>query len=186
MIAYLEGLIIEKSSNYLILKVGGTGYKLIATPEILEKPIGSEIKVFIFHKSADDGQTLFAVPDFKSLQFFELLISVTGVGPKMALNIVSSTKLELLEQSIVNADTEIFTRMSGVGKKTAERIILELRTKIAGGVLVSTDSSHSDIFDALMGLGYNPREIKEILPQIPGDADTSTQIKQALKLLSKK
>ncbi len=185
MIAYLQGKLLQKTVQYIILEQAGVGYKIFTTPEILESALGSELSLYIYHKSADDGQTLFGMPGFAELQFFELLITVTSVGPKMALTIVSSAKMDILQQAIVNADTEIFTRMSGVGKKTAERIILELKSKISGGFLESAISSHSDVFDAMVSLGYNPREIREVIPQIDAAADTATQLKQALKLLGR-
>lgn len=185
MIAYLKGKILQKSANYLVLEHSGIGYKVFATPEALSLPLGQETELYIYHKSADDGQTLFGMPDFGMLQFFELLITVTGVGPKMALGIISAAKIEILQQAIVNGDTEIFTRMSGVGKKTAERIILELKSKISSGVLETMSAGSSDIYDALVSLGYNPREIREIISQIDTALETGEQIKQALKLLSK-
>ena len=74
MIAYLEGKILQKTPNYLILENSGVGYKIFATPEILEMPIGTETKLYIYHKSGDDGQTLFGMPDFAGLQFFEMLV----------------------------------------------------------------------------------------------------------------
>jgi holliday junction DNA helicase RuvA len=186
MIAYLQGKIIQKSLQYIVLTNSGIGYKIFATPEVLNMPLGSDAELYIYHKSSDDGQTLFGMPDFDSLQFFEMLVSVTGVGPRMALTIVSAAKIDLLQQAIMGADTEIFTRMSGVGKKTAERIILELKNKItSGGILEGSNASGSDVYDALAGLGYNPREIRETLPQLDSTADTATQLKQALKLLSR-
>lgn len=186
MIAYLQGKVLQKTTQYILLENAGIGYKIFVTPEVLDKTLGSEVELYIYHKSADDGQTLFGMPDFDSLQFFEMLISVTGVGPKMALTIVSAAKIDLLQQAIVNADTEIFTRMSGVGKKTAERIILELKNKVtSAGLLEGSNAAGSDVYDALAGLGYNPREIRETLPQLDPAADTATQLKQALKLLSR-
>lgn len=190
MIAYLQGKILQKSTHYIVLLTsissGKIGYKVFTTPEILEKPINAEVELYIYHKSGDDGQVLFGMPTFENLQFFEMLISVTGVGPKMALTIISAAKMDLLQQAIMNSDTEIFTKMSGVGKKTAERIILELRSKItSGGLLESSEFIGSDVYDALSGLGYNPREIREALSQLDTTADTSTQLKQALKLLSR-
>lgn len=194
MIAYLKGKILQKTTQYIILLQGEdegltnsqTGYKVFPTPEILDLPLNSVAELYIYHKSGDDGQTLFGMPDFDSLQFFELLIAVTGVGPKMALTIVSAAKIDLLQQAIMNGDTEIFTKMSGVGKKTAERIILELKNKITGnGLLLGSNASGSEVYDALSGLGYNPREIRETLPQLDSTADTATQIKQALKILSR-
>lgn len=185
MIAYLKGKVLEKTTQYLILEQNGLGYKVFTTPELLENSLGEEISLYIYHKSADDGQTLFGVADFPTLQFFELLITVTGVGPKMALTIISAAKIDMLQQSIVNGDAEIFTRMSGVGKKTAERIILELKTKITGGVLESMSAGGSDLYDALVSLGYNPREIRDVIPQVDTSQDTAVQIKQALKLLGR-
>jgi Holliday junction DNA helicase RuvA len=186
MIAYLQGKIIQKTTHYIIVTNNGVGYKIFPTPSVLDFSLGSEIELYIYHKSGDDGQTLFGMPDFDSLQFFEMLISVTGVGPKMALTIVSAAKIDLLQQAIQNSDTEIFTRMSGVGKKTAERIILELKNKItSGGLLSGSNVAGSEVYDALAGLGYNPREIRETLPQLDPTADTTTQLKQALKLLSR-
>ena len=190
MIAYLQGKILQKSTHYIVLLTsisgGKIGYKVFTTPEILEKPINAEVELYIYHKSGDDGQVLFGMPTFENLQFFEMLISVTGVGPKMALTIISAAKMDLLQQAIMNSDTEIFTKMSGVGNKTAERIILELRSKItSGGLLESSEFIGSDVYDALSGLGYNPREIREALSQLDTTADTSTQLKQALKLLSR-
>lgn len=194
MIAYLSGKILQKTQQYLVLLTrlgenetsGSVGYKVLVTPEILNLALGSNVELYIYHKSGDDGQVLFGMPDFDSLQFFEMLISVTGVGPKMALTIVSTAKIELLQQAIMNSDTEIFTKMSGVGKKTAERIILELRNKVtSGGLLTGGEFAGNDVYDALTSLGYNPREIRDTIPQLEVGADTATQLKQALKILSK-
>jgi holliday junction DNA helicase RuvA len=186
MIAYLQGKILQKTTQYIVLENAGVGYKIFTTPDVLNLALGSETNLYIYHKSGDDGQTLFGMPDFAGLQFFEMLITVTGVGPKMALTIISAAKLDLLQQAIMSGDTEIFTRMSGVGKKTAERIILELKSKLdAGGILESSNASGSEVYDALTSLGYNPREIRDTLPQLDATADTAAQLKQALKLLSR-
>jgi holliday junction DNA helicase RuvA len=185
MISYLKGKILQKTVQYLILENNGIGYKVLTSPEVLEKPLGSEVELYIHHKSSDDGQTLFGMPDFNGLLFFELLLTVTGVGPKMALTIISSSKLDILEQAIVNQDVDIFTKMGGVGKKTAERIILELKNKISGGVLLESSGASSDLYDALVSLGYNPREIREAIGKVDPSLDTSTQIKEALKLIGR-
>lgn len=186
MIAYLSGKILQKTAQYIILlPSSGLGYKVFVVPEVLESPLGSNIELYIYHKSSDDGQTLFGMPNFEALVFFEMLISVTGVGPKMALTIISSSKIDILQQAIINADSDIFTRMSGVGKKTAERIILELKNKMSGGVLSSASGGSSDLFDALISLGYNPREVRDAVTKVDNSLDTATQIKEALKLISK-
>ncbi len=184
MIAYLQGKVLQKTLNFIVLENQGLGYKVFVTPELLNSAVGDNIAIYTYLRSSDDGQTLFGMPDFPTLQFFEMLITVTGVGPKVALTIVSAAKIEILQQAIVNQDTEIFTRMSGVGKKTAERIILELKNKIAGGVLGELATSGSDLFDALITLGYNPREVREVLPKLDSATDMQAQLKQALKLLA--
>ncbi len=185
MISYLKGKILQKSLNFLILENQGIGYKLFVVPEILEKKLGEEIELYTYLKVSDDGQTLFGLPDFPTLQFFELLITVTGVGPKMALTILSGAKVSTLEEAITGQDAEIFTRMSGVGKKTAERIILELKNKIIGGSLSGATGGGSDIFDALVGLGYSAREVREAVQKMDRTQNMETQLKEALKLLSK-
>lgn len=184
MIAYLKGHILEKTLQFLIIEKNGLGYKVFVTPELMEHPTGSEIEIYTHLRTNDDGQTLFGLPDFNTLQFFEMLITVSGVGPKVALGILSAAKPATIEQAIANNDSEMFTRMSGVGKKTAERIILELKTKI--GVLADkTSSGSSDIYDALLNLGYSSREIREALQKLDNTSSTEDQLKAALKMLSR-
>ena len=94
MIAYLQGKILEKGLTYIILENNGIGYKVFTIPEILQSNIGDEIKLYTYLKVSDDGQALFGLPDFNSLQFFELLITVSGVGPKVALAILSAARVD--------------------------------------------------------------------------------------------
>ncbi|MFI5205842.1 MAG: Holliday junction branch migration protein RuvA [Candidatus Paceibacterales bacterium] len=183
MIAYLKGTILEKGLSYIILENGSIGYKVFVTPEVLAKPIGDEVALFIYHKVSDDGQSLYGLPDFAALQFFELLITVSGVGPKVALAILSSASVDSVRQAIAGQDAAIFTRISGIGSKTAERIIVDLKNKVgvAGGAAGS-----SEIFDALLALGYNQREVRETINKIDNSLSQEQQLKQALRLLSKK
>lgn len=183
MIAFLKGRILEKGLTYLIVENGGLGYKVFVTPEILSKSIGDEVKLFTYHKVAEDGQSLFGLPDFKTLQFFELLITVSGVGPKMALTILSSAPAENIKQAIAGQDAAIFTRISGIGSKTAERIIVDLKDKVGAA---DGSSSGSEIFDALLALGYNQREVREVVNKIDHKQPQEQQLKAALQMLSKK
>jgi Holliday junction DNA helicase RuvA len=183
MIAYISGTIIEKTTSFVIVENQGIGYKLFVTPDVLEVSTGSPIKLYVYHKSGDDGQVLFGVPDFATLQFFEMLLSVTGVGPKMALTIVSAAKMDMLQDAIARGDTAIFTRMSGVGKKTAERIILELKNKtLPIGPLDTTGAS--DVYDALINLGYSQREVRIVIPKLDNAQPMEVQLKEALKYLA--
>jgi Holliday junction DNA helicase RuvA len=184
MIAYLKGKILEKGLTYIILENQGIGYKVFVIPDVLSQSIGSETALYIYHKVADDGQSLFGLPDFAALQFFEMLITVSGVGPKVALAILSAAQVDAVKQAIAAQDSAIFTRISGVGLKTAEKIIVELKNKV--GALGVSSGASSEIFDALLALGYNQREVREMINKLDPSLSTQDQLKQALKVLGKK
>lgn len=185
MIAYLEGAVLQKTNSYIIVQAEGLGYKVFVTPEVLEVRLGDRVSLYTYMKVSEDGQSLFGLPDFASLQFFELLITVSGVGPKMALAILSAAKADAVRQAIASQDAAIFTRISGVGLKTAEKIIVELKNKV--GVLESalSGAGSTETFDALLGLGYNQREVRDVINKIDTTLPVQEQIKQALKFFGK-
>lgn len=185
MIAYLSGRILDKALTYIILENQGIGYKVFVTPEILEGKIGDQVKLYIYHKVSDDGQSLFGLPDFATLQFFELLITVSGVGPKVALAILSSARVEAVRQAIFNQDAAVFTRISGIGLKTAEKIIVELKNKVGTAGSGPGTGGSGDTFEALIALGYNQREVREVLKKIDASMSSQAQLKEALKILGK-
>ena len=182
MIASLRGKILEKGLTYLVVENQGIGYKVFVTPDALGKSIGDEVAFFTYHKVSEDGQALFGLPDFATLQFFEMLITVSGVGPKVALAILSSAKVDSVKDAIARQDAGIFTRISGVGTKTAEKIIVELKNKV--GAALSSGSS-SEVFDALLALGYNQREVREVVQKVNSGLPQEQQLKSALKFLGK-
>ena len=184
MIAYLKGRILEKGLTYIILENQGVGYKVFVTPDALSKSVGDEVALFTYHKVSEDGQSLFGLPDCTTLQFFEMLITVSGVGPKVALAILSAARVEAVKDAIGRQDAAIFTRISGVGTKTAEKIIVELKNKV--GTLTSAAGSSSEVFDALLALGYNQREVREVVGKLDASLPQQQQLKQALQNLSKK
>jgi Holliday junction DNA helicase RuvA len=171
MIAFLQGKILEKSTNFIILENSGVGYKVFVTPEALESRVGDTVKFYIYHKVSEDGQSLFGLPDFNTLQFFELLITVSGVGPKVALAILSSARVDAVKSAIANQDAGIFTRISGVGTKTAEKIIVELKSKV-GSLGVSSAVGSSEVFDALIALGYKQAEVRSVINKLDAQAST--------------
>jgi Holliday junction DNA helicase RuvA len=183
MISYLKGAILEKGLTYIILENGGVGYKVFVTPEALEGNIGDAVALFTYHKVSDDGQSLFGLKDFAALQFFELLITVSGVGPKAALAILSAAPVDAVRQAIGNQDTAAFTRIAGIGTKTAEKIIVELKSKVGPGG--SSAGAGSEIFDALLALGYNQKEVREVINKIDSAKPQGEQLKQALKMLAR-
>ncbi len=184
MISYLNGKILEKGLSYIIVENQGIGYKVFVTPEVLENSIGSEVKFYTYHKISEDGQSLFGLPDFATLQFFELLITVSGVGPKVALAILSAARVDAVRQAIAGQDAGVFKRISGIGTKTAEKIIVELKDKVST-VNGQRSTVNGDVFDALLALGYNQREVREVIGKLDAGASQGEQIKQALKLFGK-
>lgn len=185
MISYIKGTVLEKSNNFLIIENSGIGYKVYPTPDLLIKQTGEHIQAYIYHRVSEDDESLFGLPDLATLTFFELLISVSGVGPKMALGMLSHASPQVLSGAIASGDSTFFTRMSGVGKKTAERIIVELKSKLAADFTPHTQSS-SATYDALISLGYSILEARNALTDINPELSENDQLKAALKILSKK
>ncbi|MDB4939711.1 MAG: ruvA [Candidatus Doudnabacteria bacterium] len=186
MIGYIKGKIIGKTENQLLLENNGIGYRIMATPKILELPLNSEIEVHTYLQVREDALNLYGFQTISELNFFELLITVSGVGPKMAMSVLSAGDIDLVRNAIISQDVAVFTKVGGVGKKTAERIIMELKEKlgsISGGSFVGGGSD--DILTALEGLGYSTREIKEVLSKIDHSLTSEEKLRQALKHLSK-
>ncbi len=186
MISYLKGKILAKGLTYIILENAGMGYKVFVMPEVLDSKLGEDKEFFIYHKIADDGQSLFGLPDFSTLQFFEQLLTVSGVGPKSAMSILSSAKVEVIKNAIASQDVNLFKQVSGIGTKTAEKIIVELKGKIAVSESANQQSvGSSAIFDALLALGYKQNEVREVIQKLDTALPEDKQLKQALKFLGK-
>ena len=188
MIGYLKGKIHLIRNNFIILDVNGVGYKIFVTSEmIVNSQEGIERELFIHNYIREDALSLFGFDSFAGLEMFELLLSVSGVGPKSALSILSEAEVEKIQQVIAKEDPTLFTKISGIGLKTAQRIILELKGKIT---LESVDteeiSDSQDIVDALSKLGYRTHEIKKYVRLIPKELKTTSEkIKWMLKELGK-
>ncbi len=188
MIAYLHGIIKIKTDKFLVLEVNNIGYKIFAPQNVLESlnSEGEEQELFIHHYVSEDREELYGFLNFQDLEFFELLMSVSGIGPKSALGVMAIASTEDLRNAILSEDTSIFTKVSGVGQKTAERIILELKNKIPGGVTPGIVSQDLEVLDALIKLGYSQKEAREALRQAPRDLIlASERVKWALQNLGK-
>lgn len=192
MIAYLKGKIQYKDINSIVLETGGVGYRVFIASKILEKAKqDKELELYVFHHQRDDAVELYGFESKNELDFFKQLFSVNGVGPKMALAIISDLKMEQAKQTIIQGDASLLQSVSGVGAKTAERIVLDLKNKVAldGGVGSSTggsSGSYNDLIDALVGLGYSRHEAARLSQTVPADVDTiEEKIKYVLKNVSK-
>jgi holliday junction DNA helicase RuvA len=191
MISYLEGRIKIIREKYLILMVGGIGYKIFAPAILLEGlKDNEEIAIYTHDYVREDSRDLYGFRSPAELEMFELLLSISGIGPKSALGIMGVATLADLMETIVSGDPVLLTKVSGVGEKTAARVILELKDKIRS---VAKDGSglgalggSSDEIDALLALGYTPNQAREALRRVdPSLVDSGQRIKEALKNLGK-
>lgn len=189
MIGQLTGIIAFRSERFVILDVNGVGYKVHATEPTLGLATLGTAAIFWTHLAVrEDALDLYGFLEKAELEFFTLLIGISGVGPKSALAILSLATPQILTQAIAAGNTDYLTRVSGIGKKIAEKIVLELRDKL-GAIDTAVDSHFrqaGDAMDALKSLGYSDREAREALSQVSKDnTDTGTIIKEALRLLAK-
>ena len=172
MIGYLRGTVDQLLPEACYIDVGGVGYRVSIPASTREKiSVGLETKIYTYLNVREDAMHLFGFLTQEEHAMFLLLLSVTGVGPKMALSILSAMKPDGIRMSIGRNDLAALTRISGVGKKTAERIVLELRDKIgqisvdflsgtgSGQILVSTGAAFDEALAALLSLGYQQAEI---------------------------
>jgi Holliday junction DNA helicase RuvA len=190
MIAYLKGKILSKGQNFLVLEVGQVGYKVFVPASLLIKfRVGSELALNVHTYVREDQISFYGFSSPSELELFEQLISVSGVGPKIGLAILSSTSPEHVRSAIAGGEASVFTKVSGIGRKTAERLIVELKEKLDGHLSVSGKLSKefSESLDALVALGYSAAEAREALKRVPAELSSSGQIvREALRFLSHK
>lgn len=194
MIGSIKGKIVLKTDKFLIAETSGVGYKINVSPDTLSRTKGSgeEIFLFIHTHVREDVLDLYGFLDYKELEFFEMLISISGIGPKGALTILGIASLETLHKAIGTGDISYLTKISGIGKKTAEKIILELRDKITNKIGDKEGVSlreELDALEALKSLGYSQNEAREALKKVvekTSDIDINSKIREALKILGGK
>ena len=189
MIGSLRGQVASIGPDHALVEVGGIGYRVMAGPALLAKlRVGTEASVYTHHLVREDLQALFGFASPEELAFFELLMTVTGVGPRLALAITSAHAVTKLQLAIVTDDADLLTSVSGVGRKTALRIILELKEKIhaAGIAAGGGTSTDSDVVAALESLGYTASEARRAAGAVAGSEDgLDLRIKAALQELSR-
>lgn len=194
MISYLNGKIINKGNSFIIIDVGSIGYKVFINSLLYsEINIGDELTIYTYQYVREDSLDLYGFKSSEELEMFELLLSISGIGPKSALGVLAIASIESIKGSIISGDPSLLTKVSGIGKRTAERVVLELREKI-GQITDSRpqaeDGSGSiasgDEIDALMALGYSMIQAREALRQVDvGIKDSGERIRQALKGLGR-
>lgn len=190
MIAHVSGVVAEKFNSSLIVDVHGVGYEVAVAALDYELALLNEpIKLFTYHHIREQSQELFGFSSLAAKKLFELLITVQGVGPKAALAILSLGESETVRNAIANSDATFITKASGVGKKTAERVVVDLSDKVGMPLIYNTTATgvaqtmnHNDeALEALMALGYNLNDATRALEGISTDLSTAERVTQALK-----
>ena len=192
MIAHLVGKIEEKfGSNGIILDVNGVGYEvMVPAPDFERVDLGETQKFFTYHQVRENAEELYGFSSLTAKKMFELLISVQGVGPKAGINILSLAEAEEVRNAIANADTAFISKASGVGKKSAERVIVDLKdkvgipsrygaTEVRGGA--KAEAEPDEALDALIALGFTLKEASSALEKIDKSLSVEERIKLALK-----
>jgi Holliday junction DNA helicase RuvA len=195
VIAFVEGKVAAVATDSAVVDVGGVGYRVFCGPGTLAAlREGERVRLHTHHLVREDQQALYGFKSTEELGFFELLITVTGVGPKVALSIVSSRPVADLQLAILQGDEAVLTAVSGVGKRLAARVILELKEKVAaaGGAAgaiggKSAGSAESETVAALQALGYTASEAREAargaVATLPVGASLEDRVKAALRVL---
>lgn len=189
MIAKIEGIVWDTNNKYITIGVGGIGFKIYATSETKEvSQIGNKISLFTHLVVREDALTLYGFITEEELKLFEMIISISGIGPKTALNVLNISSVTALKRAISSGDTSHLTKVSGIGKKIAEKMVLELKDK----VMVTEEENdinlrdEVDAIEGLKSLGYNPKDARDALREIDKKIlKTGERIKAALKILGK-
>ena len=190
MIGYLEGTVQALRPSYVLLSAGGVGYKVATTrASLAELRQGQSAALWTHLAVREDSLDLYGFSDEEELRFFEMLLTVSGIGPKSALGILDIASVETIRSAIAAGRAEYLTKVSGIGKKTAEKIVLELRDKVG---LASSSEEHAlsgdeEALEAMRSLGYTAQEAREALRKVPKTvAGSSERLRAALKIVGTK
>lgn len=188
MIAHVSGVIAEKLHGAVIVDVNGIGYEVqVAAGDYDACVLGEDVKFYTYHHIREQSQELFGFGNLSAKKLFELLITVQGVGPKAALSILSLGDSEQVRNAIANSDSVFITQASGVGKRIAERVVVDLSDKVGLAVQItrtigsSAISTSDEALEALIALGYNLVDATKALENVPTDLPTSQRVTEALK-----
>lgn len=197
MYSYIIGKVISKSKNILILENNNIGYEIYMTEIALsELNIGEDAKIYTYYNVTQDNISLFGFKNLEEKKMFENLISVSKIGTKTAIGILSSISTAELAISIITNDINRLSKLPGIGKKTAQRLVLEVIDKVKTEEIIFTEEEQKsnenylnttekekDVIEALKVLGYNIKEIESVIKTLDIKSSTEDMIKQALKIL---
>lgn len=190
MIAHLQGTIAEKFANSVIIDVHGVGYEVALTaPDFDKLYLNDEVKLYTYHHVREQSEELFGFTSLEGKKIFELLITVQGIGPKNAMSVLSLASYEEVRNTIANADAAYLTKANGVGKKAAERIIVDLREKVGlptyygrkSDPETQTIAANDEALEALMALGFQLADATKALEGVDQSLSVEERIREALK-----
>jgi len=186
MIAALRGILEARTDDSLIVEIGGVSYRVYTPTSTLSQvgAVGETIKLFTHLYVREDAIALYGFQTPQERELFQLLLSVSGIGPKAALALLSAYPVETLKQAITEGDVDLLTRVPGIGKKTAGRLVLDLRGKLDWGKLTAPALSPADaeVLTALINLGYTTAEAQAAVRSLPTDRPYTIEEKVRLAL----
>lgn len=189
MIAHVAGVVAEKFLDSVIIDVQGVGYEvLVSASEYDALTLNTEVKLYTHHHVREQAEELYGFSSLAGKRLFELLITVQGVGPKAALAILSLGEAEMVRSAIASSDATFIQKASGVGKRTADRVVVDLADKVGlpsqtmGSTITGIPTNaNDDALDALLALGYNVRQASEALAKVESSLSVEDKIRAALK-----
>lgn len=184
MYAYIEGMITEIKPSYVVIETYGVGY-LIIVPNPYSYHVGETLKVYTHHYVREDINHLYGFKSLPSKELFIKLIGVSGIGPKSALSLLATDQINDIILAIEEGNVKHLTKFPGIGIKSAQQIILDLKGKLIDAEEELFATQTNDVEDALHALGYNSTEIRKVMKKLDQDQPVEVMIKQALQLLIK-
>lgn len=184
MIAFVEGILAERAGDRVVVADGGVGYELLVSATTLAAlpPAGRKVRVLTHLHVRDDAMLLYGFATASERDLFLMLLSVNGVGPKVALAILSVLSADALRRAILEGDAEAITIVPGVGKKVAARVVLDLRDRLGGVVELPAAGPVAEVREALVGLGLSSQEVREAVAGLDGaDAPVEVLLRRALQ-----
>lgn len=187
MISHIRGSILAINDKFVIIETNGIGYRVFATAETLVKrKIGDNVSLWTSHIIREDANDLYGFENQSDQDLFELLLGVSGIGPKSALGVMNVATAGTIARAVNTNDVGYLTKISGIGKKTAEKIILELRDKLSVIITDDVSSASHDALDALVALGYSESQAREAIRALEPSLSTQEKIREALRILAEK
>lgn len=186
MIGHIEGVAIHLDASSLIVSAGGVGYRVFTTPDTTRHfKEGAAAALWTHLAVRENALDLYGFLTREELRFFEMLLGVSGIGPKSALNVMAIASIETLRSAISGGDASHLTKVAGIGKKTAEKIVLELRDKVGlPSEFSEAGRADTDALDALTAMGYSLNEARDALKRVPREVESSNdRLREALRQL---